>query len=266
MKFKAVFLLAAALCLGSCAKDLPGGANGNYTQLTWSFTTAQQINPNYIYVVAIRVLTPPVGTYNTELSDPSQGPSPVVATGSQNGVVGGLPTHIVLYTPNSSPTSYTVYRFPLSTEVPLPTGDPSPINLAWPGQPVGDVYPGDTDPQQNGNGNQFSFTIDTSYLAQHVPGGNAQSIQVIQFNVFAMNVALLSTANIQQRVMDAIGNSSSASNQTFNNPITTNITTSAIISDQTSTVQEMAGDTYPAGSNLPSVDLTSWSLTVQTPQ
>lgn len=262
MKLKIPILIVAAMFLGSCAKDLKGGASGEYTQLTFNFTTAQAINPNYIYVVAIRVLTPPVGTYSTSLSDPSQGPSPVVTTGSQNGIVGGLPTHVVVYTPGVSPTSYTVYRFPLSTEVPLPTGDNSPINLAWPGQAVGDVYPNATDPEINGNGNQFTFTLDTSYLAQHV-SGSPQSISVIQFNIFAMNLAATSSGNLSQRVMDAIGNTSSAGSSTFDNPITVNITTSQLISDQTSSVPEASGDTY--GGTLPAVDLTSWSLTVQTP-
>jgi hypothetical protein len=131
---------------------------------------------------------------------------------------------------------------------------------------VADVYPGSTDPLQNGPGNQFTFTIDTHFLSQLLaPGVSPQTIQVIQFNIFAMNLAATSGANLQQRVMDAIGNQSSSTSSTFNNPIQVNITTSQIVSDQTSSVQEQAGDTYPGGSNLPFVDLTSWSLTVQTP-
>jgi hypothetical protein len=188
----------------------------------------------------------------------------VVTTGSKNGFVQGLPTHYIVYTENT-PSLYQVYRFFLKTEQNDPT-DPSPINLSPPGQSIGDVLPGSTDPRPTQPGGQYSnqlgFTIDTSYLAQHA--STPQSIQTIQFNILTMNVAALSQSQVNQRVLDAIGNQSSLGS-TFNNPIQVNINTSGTYTDQTSSVPEQANDTYPPGSNLPSIDLTSWSLTVATP-
>jgi hypothetical protein len=261
-KLKFSLLLVCPLLLGSCAKDLPGGASGQYTQLTFSFTTAGPINPNYIYFVAIRVLTPPVGTYNTLLTDPSQGPIPVIATGSKNGIVANLPTHYVIYT-EATPNLYQCYRFPTSLEEPAPN-DTAPINLAYPGQYVGDVYPGGIDPRPITTGNvnygqQLGFTIDTHYLNQLA---GTTPISVIQFNILTMNMTALTSTN--GRVMDAIGNTSNPAGVTFNNPIQVNLNTSGTYTDQSVSppVPETSGDTYPPGSSLPAVDLTSWSLTV----
>lgn len=257
-------LAAGSLLLGGCAKFPPAGTAGNFTRLSFRYTVAGAVNPNYIYVVAIRVLDPPVGTYSTLLSDPSQGPSPVVDVGSKNGVVGGLPTHYVVYVPNTSDI-YRVYRFPLSTEQPDPS-DPAPINLNFPGIFVGDVLPGSAvNPQQTDGtfGNQLGFDIDTSYLAQHAT--SPQVINVIQFNILTMNVAALSSSAVNGRVMDAIGNQSDRSGFTFSNPIRINIKTGGTYTDQTSSVPEQAGDTFPAGPTLPPVDLTSWSVAVTMP-
>jgi hypothetical protein len=216
---------------------------------------------SYIYVVAIRVLLPPVGS-NALLSDPTQGPIPVVGTGSQTGMFAGLPTHYVLYT-GLSPDFYTVYYFPLQTPT---TTDPEPLNLLAPIQ-VGDVIAGSgIDPTSGGtaatNGNQLGFSIDTGYLNQYT--GTAK-IQTIQFNIFSMNVPALTATEVNERVMDAIGDQNSVNDGTFSNPIEVSLLTGGTYTDQTSGVTERALDTFPAGSNLPYIDMTGWSLTVTTP-
>src|SRR5579872_2853108 len=156
-----------ALGLAGCAKFPPSGSTATATRLTFQFTLSGPISPSYIYVVAIRVLTPPYGTTSTELSDPTKGPSPVVSTGSQNGFVAGLPTHYVAYMGSAvTPNLYQVFRFPLQTEVPNPNDPNTPINLIYPGQYVGDIIAGtaiDPEPGSNGGtyGSQLGFSIDT---------------------------------------------------------------------------------------------------------
>lgn len=260
----AFVLLALTLILAGCARTPSGLTNSLATRLTFRFTLNAPINPNYIYCVAIRVLNPPVGTAS-ELSDPTQGPSPIVAVGSKNGVVGGWPTHYVLYT-GIEPTPYEVFRFPHASELPDPTDPTAPLNLTMPGYDLGPVIVGsavDPAPTSPGGayGNVLGFDIDTSYLDQFANGPG--SIQTIQFNILTMNVQGLTQSEISSRVMDAIGNQSNVGNATFVNPITVNVQTSGQYTDVTSGVTEMANDTF--GGILPPVDLVGWSLTVTTP-
>jgi hypothetical protein len=219
-----------------------------------------------VYVVAIRVLTPPVGS-DPLLSEQDLGPEPIVGLGSKNGIVGNWPTHYIVYT-GIEPTPYEVYRFPHASEVPDPSDPTAPLNLGMPGIDLGPVIAGSAvDPAPSGAnttyGNQLGFDIDTSYLDQFANGPG--SIQVIQFNILTMNVAATNPSTYNNRVMDAIGNTSAQNSGTFVNPVQVNITTGGTYTDQSSGVTEMANDTYPSGSNLPSVDMVGWSLTVSTP-
>ena len=261
---RAIFLLSICLTLWGCARTPAGLAGTNATRLSFRFFLNNPINPAYVYVVAIRVLTPPVGT-DPQLSDPTQGPSPVVTTGSKNGVVGGWPTHYVVYT-GIEPTPYEVYRFPHASEVPDPSDPTAPLNLAMPGIDLGPVIAGSAvDPAPTGAnttyGSELGFDIDTSYLDQFASGPG--SIQVIQFNILTMNVTALNPSTLSSRVMDAIGNQSSINNQTFVNPVQVNITTGGMITDVNAGVPEAANDTF--GGILPAVDLVGWSLNVSTP-
>ncbi len=264
LSYKLPLLFLAAVAADSCAKFPPGGGVAGATRLSFQFTTAASIDPNSIYVVAIRVLTPPEGS-DPGLSDPTEGPSPVVTTGSQNGIVAGLPTHYVVFVP-TDPNLYQVFRFPLQSEAPNPSDPTTPINLIWPGRYVGEVIQGsgiDPTPTTPGGpyGQTLGFTIDTSYLSQLT---NGQPIQIIQFNILTMNVRATTSNNVANRVMDAIGDQSSVAGNTFNNPIQINLTTSGTYSDQTSSVPERQNDTFPSA-NYPPIDLTSWQLTVTPP-
>jgi hypothetical protein len=263
-------LPAAALAAG-CAITPPGLRGSNSAQLRFVFNLNGPVDPGYLYVVAIRVLNPPYPGTSTELTDPSQGPIPVVTTGSKNGIVQGLPTHYVFYT-ESTPNLYQVYRFLSAAELPDPSDPSTPINLAWPGQYVGDVIVGsgiDPRPTIAGGayGNQLGFTIDTSYLdyfSTNKTGPN-NGIVSIQFNILTMNLPATSTSNVDfPRVIDAIGNQSSVAG-IFNNPVLVDIV-SQTVTDDTAGVHENSGDTYPGGQNLPSVDLISpWSLSITAP-
>jgi hypothetical protein len=112
------------------------------------------------------------------------------------------------------------------------------------------------------NGSTLGFAIDTGYLNQYT--GTAK-IQTIQFNIFSMNVPALTATEVNERVMDAIGDQNSVNDGTFSNPIEVSLLTGGTYTDQTSGVTERALDTFPAGSNLPYIDMTGWSLTVTTP-
>jgi hypothetical protein len=266
-------LPAAAILLADCARTPAGLGGSNATQLRFTYTLNGPVNPNYIYVVAIRVLSPAYGGGSSlELTDPTQGPVPVVTTGSKNGVVGGLPTHYVIYT-ETTPNLYQVYRFPTQTEAPDPTDPDTPINLTWPGRYVGDVIVGSgVDPRPTiagaSYGNQLGFTIDTTYLDQFIPVGAApvssNGIVSIQFNILTMNLPATTSGNVSDRVMDAIGNQTNVGNATFSNPVLVDIT-GQTVTDSTASVMETANDTFPAGSNLPPVDLISpWQLQIST--
>jgi hypothetical protein len=253
----------------SCARTPAGIAGSNAVRLQFNFTLNGPVNPNYIYVVAIRVFDPPYGT-GTSVSDPTQGPAPVVDVGSVNGVVGGLPSHYVIYT-EQTPNLYQVYRFPTQQEAPNPNDPNTPINLTWPGRYVGDVIIGSgVDPRPTFPGGTYGstlgFAIDTSYLDQFSPDPTAlgNGIVTIQFNILTMNLTALTSQNVSNRVMDAIGNQSNIGNQTFVNPVQINVTTGQTVTDTSAGVTETANDTFPAGSNLPSVDMTGWSLLVST--
>jgi hypothetical protein len=246
--------------LWGCARTPSGLGSSLATRLIFKVNFNAPIDPQYIYVVAIRVLTPPVGS-DPQLSDPNQGPVPIVGTGSLNGVVGGWPTHYVIYNPNGEPLPFEVFRFPLGST----PGDPTaPLNLSFPGQDIGPCLPVDLiDPAPTSGGqygSTFQFAIDTSYLDQEASGPGA--IQVIQFNILTMNVQATSGSSGIQRVIDAIGNQSETGG-TFNNPITVNIQGDGNYSDVSSGVTELANDTY--GGILPPIDMIGWSLSVQTP-
>jgi hypothetical protein len=251
--------LVCGLLLG-CAKFPPSSSTLDATRLTFVVNFAGPINPSYIYIVAIKV-TNPAPNSNPLMTSLTNGPIPVTDVGSLNGMIGGWPTHYVVYAPNLTPNLYQVYRFPLSTST------TAPVNLSFPGVYVGDVLQSDLINPQNADGSYgqtLGFDIDTRFLDQYTTGPGA--VQQIQVNILTANVAALSESDVNERVMDAIGNQSQLAEATFNFPVTINLNTGfTYVSGQGNMPVEAAGDTFPTGSNLPAVDMTSWSITVTPP-
>jgi hypothetical protein len=253
MRLPIAFALAA-FALAGCAKFPANGANSNFTRLVFHFTTAQAIDPNYVYVIAIR----PIHTGDTDTD--SNGPIPVVLTGSKNGFVEGRPTRFIRYE-ESTAELYNVYQFPDRTPT---SGDDNPVNLGAQVL-IGPVYANtgvDPRPAANGGtsyGRDMGFDIDTRYLAD--TDTEAGTIVAIQFNILTMNkTALTSTGD---RVMDALGDTRSAGTISFNNYRQVPIITSGHYTNAGSVDQEQSGDTF--NGTLPAVDITDWSLDVRTP-
>jgi hypothetical protein len=255
--------LPALMMIAGCARTPPGVGGVNATQLAFKFTMNGPVNPSYIYLVAIRVLTPPFGSAS-QLSDPTQVPVPVYLTGSKNGIVEGQPTHYVLYTA-IEPNLYEVYRFLTQVEAPDPSQSAG-MNLTWPGVDLGPVIVGSGLDPTTGDPNSLGFTIDTSYLDQFSPNttSTGNGIQTIQFNIITTNEAALNTSTVSQKVTDSCGNLTTPTT-VLATQLTINLATNGTYTDQTQQLPETANDTYPGGSNLPPVDMTSWSLTVTPP-
>ncbi|RYG18499.1 hypothetical protein EON82_22545, partial [bacterium] len=151
-----ISLALAAFALAGCAKFPANGASNNFTRLVFRFTMASPIDPNYIYVVAIR----PIKTTSTQID--TNGPIPVVLQGSKNGFVEGWPTRFIRYDETVAEL-YNVYQFP--PRVPTQEDD-NPRNLAAQVL-VGPVYANTgVDPRpisQGGTayGRTLGFDIDT---------------------------------------------------------------------------------------------------------
>lgn len=249
-----IAITLAAFALAGCAKFPANGSNGNFTRLVFRFSMAQSINPNYIYVIAIRPI------HSGDSGTDTNGPIPVVLTGSKNGFVEGRPTRFIRYE-ESTAELYNAYEFPART----PTSeDDNPVNL---GAQVllGPVYANTgVDPRPSAGdgssyGRELGFDIDTRYLADS--DAEAQTIVAIQFNILTMNkTALTSTGD---RVMDALGDTRSAGTISFNSYRQVPIITSGHYTNAGSTDQEQSDDTF--NGTLPAVDITDWSLDVRTP-
>ena len=248
-----IALTLAAFALAGCAKFPANASSNNFSRLTFRFTMAGPINPNYLYYVAIR----PIFSDSTQTD--TNGPIPVVLTGSKNGFVEGWPTRFVQFDPTVAEL-YTVYKFPKRT---LTSGDDNPRNLAAQ-VPVGQVYantgvdPRPSDPLGT-YGRTLGFDIDTQYLADVQDGEDPTKIIAIQFNILTMNKTALNS--VGDRIMDALGDTSSRGTISFNNYEQRSIVTSGHYFNQGSSTQEQPNDTF--NGNLPAVDIVDWDLEVR---
>jgi hypothetical protein len=249
-----IALSLAAFALAGCAKFPKNASQNNFTRLVFRYTMAAPIDPNYIYVIAIR----PIFSDSTQTD--TNGPIPVVLTGSKNGFVEGWPTRFIRYD-ESVAELYNVYKFPKRTPT---SDDDNPRNLAAQVL-VGPVYANtgvDPRPINNGGssyGRTLGFDIDTQYLADVQDGEDPNKIIAIQFNILTMNKTALNS--VGDRVMDALGDTRSPGTVSFNGYQQRSILTSAHYFDQGSTDDEQPNDTY--NGNLPAVDIVDWDLEVR---
>jgi hypothetical protein len=172
MKRIAILLLMVALA--GCAKFPSSGGPSSNTRVTFSMTVDGEINPNRIYIVAIRwsKQTPPHG---------STGPIPVIAPPWGNGFVAGRANVFVQYDPlQGSAHPFVVYRFrdpvpdnsdPVSGQVYLSQWDRTDYPVSFV-----DVEPGTK---------TLRFTLDMSQIAENV--GDIPLIQELQVNFLTMD-------------------------------------------------------------------------------
>lgn len=118
-------LILAMAVAASCAKvpDIAGGGSG--TRLSFVMTVDREINPAFVYIVALRPSTADNPT--------DSGPIPVIAPPWGNGFVAGNCTHFVRYDPATNPT-FLVYQFRAGSQIDyFPTGSPVVFQNVQPG-------------------------------------------------------------------------------------------------------------------------------------
>lgn len=167
-----LFLLPAG-----CAKVPEGGAGPTTKRLIFTMTVERAINPNFVYMVALRP--------STEENPTGQGPIPVVAPPWGNGFVAGTVTNFVRWDAAQSPR-YIIYAFRDENLIDyFPIG--VPINYL-------DFQPG--------TGRSIQFELD---LSQIVPATEVENYRTIQVNFLTMN--RVPQGNDQTpKAWDALGN------------------------------------------------------------
>lgn len=227
---KAVLLALCALAAAGCAK-FPNLASGQHVHLVFRMTVAGQINPNYIYLVAVNP--------SIDLNPTVQGPIPVVAAPWGNGLLAGNATHFIRYDPTQT-SPYTIYRFIT----------PDLLQFQAIGAPVNSVPPGET-------GSTLEFEID---MAQIAPSNfDPDTYNSVQVNFMTMNRRPLG-GDPGSKVWDALGDSRDPNS--VNDYIRVPLTSSRLFSNAGPEYQdiEVQGDT-PS----PDLDIVNWSVEVRKP-
>lgn len=238
---KRVALVGIALLMAGCAK-FPENGGTNTTHVVFRMRVSREINPNYLYYVAIRTSTDP--------NPDSNGPIPVASYPAKNGFVAGQPTHFVSFNPYIA-RPFTVSKF--NTRTP-DASDTNPIDLtSWTDVAIPLNYTTYADGIK-----ELSFEISLDQLT----GGNipdANALKSMQINFLTMNNR--STSSSSNRVFDALGNSTSSTD--INTFLKVPLSYSATYSNSTTTINEPANDTV--GGNDPDLDIVDWSVEVRTP-
>ena len=252
---KSLALAALALALAGCAK-YPTNQKLDFTRLSFSFRMSGNVDSKYIYGIAIRPLTTTTGQTDT------LGPTPVVVSGSREGLVAGRPTRWIQYSPGQGfAVPYQVFRF---TGASNDTSDPDPGTLVSSSVPISG-----SDPTNSDFGGTLSFDITTRDLADSDDA--ARAIVAFQFNILTMDKTARNSADIGTRAFDALGDQRSQNTTSFNDFRRIVVTTSGTYSNtgqdggQSSSTREGANDVFNApGGTFPAVDIVDWSVTVRT--
>lgn len=167
-------ILVAALGLG-CAKFPGGGGGTGKTRLIFRMIMDGPINPNFVYIVALR---PTVEDPPTTL-----GPVPVIAPPWGNGFVEGGVTHFVRWDVAQSPR-YLIYQFQ-GTDL---------INFFERGVPISFL-------EVEANGREIRFEIELPQIS--VSETEADTFRTLQVNFLTMDVVPQGTGG--NKSWDALG-------------------------------------------------------------
>jgi len=223
-----VFLLLVVL-LG-CAKLPPEGSIPVTKRLVFTVTTANPLNPNYIYMVALNP--------STDVNPTTQGPVPVVAQPWGNGFVAGGCSNFVWWDPSQPPGAhYTIYQFV----------DASLINFVRTSVPVDSTEP------PVGTGRTLQFTIDLAQIAPSVDVAN--SYQNIQINLLTMDRRPQGN-DTGGKNWDALGDGRIPSQ--INTWVTIPLRVSGVYTNQTFSNIEPTGDVAD-----PALDIVDFSIEVR---
>ena len=216
--------MAAALLAG-CAKFPSGPGARRVTRLIFTLTVSSEINPNFVYIVALRP--------STEDNPTTTGPIPVIAPPWGNGFVAGNCTHFVRWDVAQSP-DYLLYSFL----------DPDLLQYVAIGVPVNfeDVLPG---------GKVLHFDLD---LDQIVPKADLDTFRSLQVNFLTMDH--VPQGGTGDKVWDALGDSRLPSG--INQFVTIPLRSSGLYDNARFQDLEPSGDTTE-----PSLDIVNWSVEVR---
>jgi hypothetical protein len=224
-------LAPVALLVAGCAKFPASGINASSKQLVISMTVAGQINPNYVYIVALYP--------STSINPTGQGPIPVIAPPWGNGFVAGNCTYFVRWDPLQSP-AYQIFQF----------NDPVTLNnyfqIGVP-QSYVDVTSG---------GKKLTFTINLSQIAPSVDAANAY--QSLQVNFLTMD-RIPQGSSGGSKNWDALGDGRTVSG--VNTWLTIPLTTTGTYDNNRYSGIEPTGDVVADGD--PDLDISDFSVQVQ---
>lgn len=220
-------LLVAGLLAG-CAQS-PGGGTRGTTRISFTVTFAGEVNPNFVYLVALR---PSVETNPT-----TQGPIPVIDRPWGNGFVAGNATHFVRFDRTLSP-NYGLFRF-RNTQL-----------TEW--FPVG--APVTFDDVPNG-GKTLRFELDLSQIAPNV--GDLNTLQSLQINFLSMDRVPRGN-DTRRKFFDGLGDSRLPSE--VNDFITVSLKASRVYDNVFFGNMEPTGDVVD-----PDLDITDFRVEVRLP-
>ncbi len=248
---KAVSLVGVGCLCGSCAK-FPANSGANFTAITVTFTVAGQINPNYIYDVALAPYDVP---------NPTLTGAPLIVingTNNPNGRMAGSPCEFVEYPSPAginSATPFALYQFATAAQTGGNTNG-NPINLAVYSTSQLGVITNFTTPQTGGPTNQLSFTIYTNELTA-ADGATGKKLQSMQLNIMTMTRP--SNLGSGARIIDGLGDDRNANG--LNGFLQVNLLQSSPYTNANGF--EPAGDTL--GGTDPDIDIIDYTVTVSHP-
>jgi hypothetical protein len=219
-------IVALCVALVGCAKWPADPLPFQSRRLIFIMTLNREINPNYVYIVALRP--------SVEDNPPEQGPVPVIAPPWGNGFVAGTVSHFVRWDPLQSP-NYLLYAFRGADLIEyFPIGVPIQFE---------DVIPGTR---------MLRFELEVAQLAP--TPADAQNFRSLQINFLTMDRVPQGQGGT--KFWDALGDGRLPSE--LNTWITVPLITSGLYTNQRFNFLEPSGDTPD-----PDLDIVDWSVEVR---
>jgi hypothetical protein len=246
-------LLAGVLAIGlaGCAKFPDSATGGNFTRIVFRLEFAGEVNPNYIYDVAIRATT----DINPETQLAPQPVTEEINGFSPNGRMAGSPTHFVEYSESSGSTDAFPFRLFVFAPGPGPNDPDNPTNLAQYTESgrrriINFVRP-------TADSRFLEFELFTDQLVN--TDAEAQQLNTLMVNILPMS--RLQNVSGGVRVLDALGDTRSTA---LNDFLRIDLRQSRVYTD--SGDFEPEGDTLPASVGVdPALDLVGYTIQVILP-
>lgn len=219
-------LLFSFLACG-CAKFPANGAATSTKRVIFTMTVAGQINPNYVYIVAMHA--------SQDANPTTQGPIPIISQPWGNGFVAGTAELYVRWDPLTSP-NYIIYRFQ-DANMTQPVQVGTPINVT---------------PVTSGS-KTIQFELDINQIASST--AIAPLLQSLQVNFLTMD-RVPQGNDPGSKTYDALGNTQDPTQ--INDYVVIPLNRSAVYNNTTFNNLEPTGDCPD-----PNLDISNWSVEVR---